>query len=625
MSSRCWIAVVALGCGGGHVDSPPAKPPTCLATEVEVSGVCSPKFDDCGQNEVPMAGGGCRPVGVSSCAPGFRADPSAGCTAILPSEPCKVGSMALLGEETCRLVAPCPAGTYGDIPVESSTVFVDAAAGRDDGDGSKGNPVRTVTEGVALARTRSNPIVAIAAGKYLESVRVDRSMRLYGRCPSMVEIAGDDPSKEALSIEVAAEVHGLAFSGPGVGLTVFDAAKVRIERVWVHDAAGGGIDVERPDTETEVEIVDSLVEKTKAYGVFNVGAKVTLERVVVRDVVPLAGDHGMGVLAIAELSGGPPPDTTVRASVVERTEMAGIASFGGTATVEGTLVRDIAPTKKPKTTSAGLLLGETDDLRRGDFHVTGCVVERTGGAGVYLIASHATLENTVVADALPFPDGDGGVGVVLAEGSDATIAATLVRGGSITGISLVAAKASVTDTIVRDVGPGPFDPGGGLGIAALALPATKGVSELTLRTSLVERCRMVSVLIAGSSATVADSMVRDTAASASGAYGDGISVISMETDAHVVFPATVDVLRTVVSGSARGGLTLFGATAHLGSSFLTCNLHDIDLSKRYSGPAGALREFALEDQGGNRCGCEGTSASCRAESSSLDPLAVPSR
>jgi len=615
------LFVFALGCGGKKGDSSePPPPPACAANEVEVAGACTPKFDECGANEVPMAGGGCRRVGVPSdgCAKGFSSDASGGCTAILPSEPCKFGMLALPGESTCRLVSPCAAGTWGDIATESSTVFVDATIGRDDGDGTQAKPMRTVTQGVNLARSRSNAIVAVGAGKYVENVRIDRPMRLRGRCPSMVEIAGDDASKEALSIEASVEVSGIAFSGPGVAITAFDAPKVRLERVWVHDALGGGIDVERPNVDTVVEIVDSLIEKTKAYGIFNVGAKTMIERVVVRDVSPLAGNEGEGILAIAELDKGPAPDTTVRASLVERTELAGIASFGGVATLEATLIRDTTPTKKPKTPSAGLLLGETDDRRRGDFHVTACTIERTGGGGIYVIDSNATIERTVVRDPLPFRDGAGGYGITFAEGTEATLATSVVERGLLTGIALIAAKATIVDGIVRDTALDSSGTGG-IGVSALALSTTKTISNLTLKSSLVERCHMVSVFVAGSNGRVLDSLVRDTGTSTSGAFGDGISAISTVSDSLEVLPASIEVSRTVVTKSARGAFTLFGASGSVGSSLFTCNLHDIDLSKRYAAAGDAMRDYALDDLGKNRCGCE-TVALCRAASSNLDPI-----
>src|SRR5262249_40821126 len=137
----------------------------------------------CGADEVPREGGGCAPVGVpaDACAPGFSHDGAHACDPILPASPCDAGSVAFLGETECHEVAPCGEGTWGDVPVEATTVFVDAAYAGGASDGSMARPWTAVGDAVAAAS--SGAVVAIAAGSYPEVVTIAKPVRLWGRCP----------------------------------------------------------------------------------------------------------------------------------------------------------------------------------------------------------------------------------------------------------------------------------------------------------------------------------------------------------------------------------------------------------------------------------------------------------
>ncbi|MFC1482614.1 hypothetical protein ACFL51_02290, partial [Myxococcota bacterium] len=150
---------------------------------------CVPIFDDCpGAAEIPVLGGGCQPVGVTECASGFESDGEGGCEPILPSEPCPPGTMEMIGHTECQPVGvidcgdgfvsdgeggcdailptePCPygymeiigyeecqpigdcgTGTWGNIQIDATTVFVDATADATGADGSQTTPFVTIQE-----------------------------------------------------------------------------------------------------------------------------------------------------------------------------------------------------------------------------------------------------------------------------------------------------------------------------------------------------------------------------------------------------------------------------------------------------------------------------------------------
>src|SRR5205809_1105897 len=79
----------------------------------------------CRPGELALPDATCQPAGVpeDGCATGFEADSAQGCRAILPDAACPKGQLAVPGDPTCHDVAPCGDGTWGDIPVETTTQF----------------------------------------------------------------------------------------------------------------------------------------------------------------------------------------------------------------------------------------------------------------------------------------------------------------------------------------------------------------------------------------------------------------------------------------------------------------------------------------------------------------------
>src|SRR5262245_59309187 len=143
--------------------------------------------------------GSCQPAGVppSACGKGFMPDGKQGCEPILPAAPCPAGQMAIPGETTCHEVAPCGQGTWGTIPVDADTQFVDKAYAGGGSDGTQAKPWTTIQEGIAAAKPGA--IVAVAAGKYAEDLFIQgKAVRLVGRCPAMVEVSGTSSAIQVL-------------------------------------------------------------------------------------------------------------------------------------------------------------------------------------------------------------------------------------------------------------------------------------------------------------------------------------------------------------------------------------------------------------------------------------------
>src|SRR5689334_19264250 len=258
-SALGWIrlCVIALALGGcdGPPDHPNDGPPPSDACGpgqlTRADGTCQPAGlppdMPCPPGELPLDGGACQKAGVAACGRGFESDGKDGCEPILPADACPAGQMPVLGDTVCHEMAPCGDGEYGLIPIEANTQFVNKSyAGTCMGvQGKEGCPWKTIQEGIAAAT--KGAIVAVAAGSYVEDVQMQgKPVRLWGRCPAMVEVEGTGVEYGTIQIlgnsASGTEIRGVAVTGPGVGIVAWTPVAV-LDQVWVHDAGGWGIDI----------------------------------------------------------------------------------------------------------------------------------------------------------------------------------------------------------------------------------------------------------------------------------------------------------------------------------------------------------------------------------------------
>src|SRR5262249_40850877 len=154
--------------------------------------------------------------------------------------------------------ASCGDGKWGDIPAESATQFVDASYPNADSNGSMTRPWVTIQAAIAAAPPYG--VVAIAAGSYPENISVTgKAVRLWGRCPQMVELG-------AISVIGAGasktEIHDIAASTTGAVVTITGATDVALEELWIHGSADRGIRSDDSGGPTALVLRKSLVEGT---------------------------------------------------------------------------------------------------------------------------------------------------------------------------------------------------------------------------------------------------------------------------------------------------------------------------------------------------------------------------
>jgi len=565
------------------VDEPPCPPP---ALELE--------------------DGSCLQPGVPPelCAEGFEPD-HGGCVAQLAG-PCAPGQMALPGEPSCRPVADCGAGKWGDIPVGADTVYVDGSFSGA-GDGSEAAPFTTVQAAVDAAP--SNGIVAVAEGVYVGDVTLDKPVQLWGRCPSLVELVGGvDQTVFIVEGASASAVRSLAISGSGRGIRASGALDVQVDRVWIHDTARRGVSVVNGFGPTSLEVVGSLVEASVGMGVYALGTEVTVRSSEVRDVVQGPPDtegsyeNGFGVMSRAEINTLDPAVVLVEGSTIRQNHYAGVFSLGGQLTVRDTAVHDTQQTPEGQR-GVGIFVQLDHELWvRGLATIERSEVKGSIGAGVLIIGSDVELRHTMVHQTVQLDSGSHGRALSVEEhAQDGMIerGSVVVEGCAFvdsqqTGVAAWGSDLSLVSTLVRRVRPDQNWPSSGGGVfASIGWLDETQVSAMQLQWSHIDDVVSFGIVVAGSQGEVRDTLVSNVQPTAAGLYGDGIGA--------VMPGASMMVTHTTVADASRVGIASFDGTTSVADTRLDCN--PIDLTTDGTGE--------VADLDGNECGCDGRAHECQ--------------
>jgi hypothetical protein len=615
-------------------------------------------------------------VPADGCGEGFVHDGEYGCEPVLPADACEKGQMAIPGEDACRLVSECAGGTWGSIPVDGSTVYVDGSyVGVSTGSASQ--PFLTVQEAVSAAT--NGAIVAIAAGTYAESVDVDRSVVLWGVCPSEVTI--DSPGGAAIDVNESAAsviVRDLGCSGQGRGVHSRGAPDLLLERVWIHHTANVGVQVATGSGAATVTLRDSLIERAEQHGLLVRGAAAVVERSQIRGATRGDGT-GSGITGV--VAGDVPSSIAVRRSLVEDSPGRGIDIQGSTLVVEGSVLRD-QRTNGDLSNGAGITGRSSGDVF-GSVIVRQSLVEASRSCGICAHNADLVVERSVVRDIITdLAGGHQGVGIRLAGsnpesaqrpqgrveqsliervqlsgvriiGSDAEVAGLVVRhvdppagdgtdGRGITveygasdnlqrssaqirgcrvehtheaGIFVIGSDATIDSCAVLDTEPRTTD--GLFGSGLVFTPHINAIDERAVGTvarTVVERAHAAGILVAASEVDLSDVIVRDTLPQDDlDDFGDGLVASSTLLLAPGHHPTELDVTRTTIVGSARAGLAAFAAPVTVQGSWFDCNRIQIN------GEQDGDEPFSIADDGGNVCGCGEETEPCQVLSSGLAP------
>ncbi|MBW2455784.1 MAG: right-handed parallel beta-helix repeat-containing protein [Deltaproteobacteria bacterium] len=604
------------------------QPNGCAAGEALLDGTCVAAGDPangCAPGELVVDGGGCQAAGIppEACPVGFEPTDSRGCSAILPAQPCPVGEMALPGETTCRPVAPCGTGPWGDIPLDGTTEHVD---GSHNGmsNGTASNPWKAIQEGIDAAAPGA--IVAIAAGSYAEDLQVaGKAVRLWGKCPAETEVVGASAAVTITAGADGAEVRDLALTGSGVGIDLRGAEQVQIEGVWIHDTAGFGLDArDAPPAATSLTLRGSLVEGATEHGLWLEGTLSHLEDVVVRGTVGTT-NHGWGLtvledettfkratatirnvviennvevavtfhaadvqaeaMVIRDTAPNPaqrfgrglviqtdpaisePSNVALKGLVVERNIDVGIMVAASNATIEHCTVRDTTPNLDLGTRGSGIAVQDHNvHVQRSEVDIVETLVERASDAGLFLGGSDVLVEGVAVMDTRTRTDGSMGRGASIqynpasAQRCNATVRGSLFDSHYDAGLFVQGADVTVQATRISTIVPAPADGHFGVGLAAQAEPSGAG-AVVTLTGSVIDATHMAGVHVVGSEATIDRTLIRDTSQpTASQMFGRGIN---FQDDVPTMLVSAGTVRSTIVERSHEAGVMLAGADVTL--------------------------------------------------------------
>jgi hypothetical protein len=549
-----------------------------VACSASSSGGGAPAAQPCAPEDTVASDGTCIGPGVppGGCDPGFTYDGNGGCEPILPPTDCGEGEMAvpgdrqcyavgaagdppscpsgqvaLPGETACHELADCGSAPWGNIPVDTTTQYVDASYTGGASDGSAGAPWTTIGDAVTAAMP--DAVIAVAAGSYAESVSVTgKAVRLWGRCPGMVEIVGgtDAAAVTLGTTSDGTEIHAIALTGAGAGASLGSAHTVIVDSVWVHDTASFGVYCAGSAT-----VRGSLVERAATTALALSGGDVSIDASVVRDTAPAADGYGY---AIAANDGS----LVVTASVFERNIEVQLALFGADATFDGCVVRDALP--KTTDMSGGFgIFAEPDAGRPAKVTVLASTFERNRATAIEMTGSDAFIGGTLIRDTQS-QTSDLGAGAAISaqpvppSGPTSNVTATrsLLERNRYFGASALGANLSLDRCVVRDTLPRDSDGTGGEGVSAEYDGTTGLRSSLAVTGSLVERSRTVGLSVIGSSGTVAGTVLRDTSPEQSdSSLGYGLQVAA---DPSTKKSGALTITGSVVTGNRDAGISSFG-------------------------------------------------------------------
>jgi len=276
---------------------------------------------------------------------------------------------------------------------------------------------------------------------------------------------------------------------------------------------GSGVQAQiaRDGSPSHVTISGSIVEAAQTAAVLSYGSNVTIEGSLLRDV-PGRADTGGCVLGQKGSAAPRPSELIVRSSVLSGCGSVGVAIAGGTLLFEGSVVRDVRPEPTEQRLGIGI-----DGSLGATLTVRDALIERALLMGIFAGGSNATIERSIVRDvAGQTSNGANGAGIAVVREIDAepvaTIDKTLVLRTRTVGIYASGAKLTVTGSTVRGIQTQVSDGKYGDGVEASAgyriASGEAFGSTMSIAETLVRDAARAGIVNMASHATLARSLVK---------------------------------------------------------------------------------------------------------------------
>lgn len=358
-----------------------------------------------------------------------------------------------------------------------------------------------------------------------------KAVRLWGRCPERVRLEGAGMQPAALTVfdTDGVEIRALSFTGPRIGVWVRDSADTLLERIWVEQTESYAVVVHGPTASATV--TGSLLEAARGGGLLVHGGLAELAASEVRDTrATTLGLLGVGVAVGPDQDTGDRGDLTVRRCWIARSTSAGALAHGGHLHLKGSVIQDTRPQPADLVGGQGLQVRYwAADDHPGSATLVSSVIEGSHENGIAVVGGELQMESTTVRGVEPrASDGDGGVGLVLAEDVDELVATTaevqrsLVAQSHGGGVVIRGATATLEHVMVQDVDLDARRVGRGLEAAASNLGAAP--TRLAFRAGAIAGCHETGIMLSGVDATVEGTYVGSVQPAPGGHGGYGLAV-----------------------------------------------------------------------------------------------------
>jgi len=403
--------------------------------------------------------------------------------------------------------AVCGIGTWGNLEVDESTIYVDIVAA-EGGDGSEAAPFTSIQAGLDAAGDADGGLVAVAAGTYPETLELGRShgdVHLAGRCKELIVIDASVGTESSAGIEVEVrssrvEVSGVTVSGALAAGVRVESGTLTIRNAKVVDGESYGFGAFQGGlypTTIVAEACELLGNTSVGVLAYDAGTTLTLRETTIQDTrsdenevgwgidvydgasltaeaCTLSGNSGAGIIAV-----GSDTEVTLRETSIQGTHADGngdggfgIDVYGGTSVVaesctisenmgvgvivdgagtqaalRETTIRDTQPNGAGKS-GYGIQVSDAASLI-AEY----CDVARNAGDGILVVEpdTSVALLGTTIRDTRPDENGEGGDGIQVSTGASLDAEGCEVRGNTGSGVLVGGSGTSVTlrETVIE--------------------------------------------------------------------------------------------------------------------------------------------------------------------------------
>jgi hypothetical protein len=324
---------------------------------------------------------------------------------------------------------------------------------------------------------------------------------------------------------------------------------------------------------SELTLTSSLVSNNRSIGVHIEDSTATIERTVVRDTLSkdLDGSYGDGVQIVRGSLG--PSKLTLKESLISNNRNAGVSVYGSSATLDRSIVQDTQPRSGDKQSVAGVEARSWQKLA-SNLTLSDSVVSSNQNAGVQICGSIAKLERSVIRDTKSSTSGELGHGVVARIlgnlQSKLTMEECAVSTNRSVGVAVLSSTATLDRTVIRDTLHRETDKRVGIGVQASRMPDGSG-SFLEVPSTLTLRDSLVSGSLA-TGITVASSSASIQRCIIRDTRGDlaaggyGDGIQAMPHSKND--KTSVTIADSLVDASYRSGAIFFGAGGSVRRSLL---------------------------------------------------------